>query len=320
MQSVSLIDMIIMIASFLAMSASVLGAKLYVVDNLNEQPSISPFYLVDTDAKTATKVSSKINGAHVEIAGAAVCNGVYYAVWTDVPDFGLMSVDLSSGATTYHDTDGLFHAIWCGAGDNSKGLLAIQSSPAPPFSVVTYDLTSNASTTIATFPQNDTSGGTDTVFSYNQGADEVWMVGVNEKQFGDHNQLAVVGVSTGKVTTFPFARIKLYSYGVFPEGAPAGDGVSFAGIMSKENSMSGELEFTKHTISKGVVQTSRGAKAPEYTGGSPYVKCGAFYWASPDGDKMLSSFDPKTQKEGPTMDLSTFQGAIPGGLACASSE
>ena len=84
------------------------------------------------------------------LSGAAVCDGRYYAVWTDIEwgNSGILSVDLATNETAFAECPGctertkkrgpgtLYHSLHCD--QPSGGLLAVRSDPGTP--VATFSL------------------------------------------------------------------------------------------------------------------------------------------------------------------------------------
>lgn len=154
--------------------------KLAFTNNPDTVPGIESVWIVDQNGNFTFVVGQQKD--QPSWSGAAVCDGIYYAVWGDpsTQGYGIASYDLTNKKVgTAWDTQSLFHQLICDP-KNSKALLGSASDFSnaevgdAPFHLKRFDTASQNETTIADFPSTFHWDGHDSIFSFSADGSELW--------------------------------------------------------------------------------------------------------------------------------------------------
>jgi len=155
--------------------------KTYTTYSPDKIPGYTDIYEIDTVDGSFKKIASD-KTSRTAVSSATMCGGVYYNIWTD---FGshtahILSVDIAGNATkTIQDfqTYSLFHALACDP-NSPKDLIGVASdagSSKPTFSLKRIQVSDSNESYVGTFPADELIwGGSDSIFSFNKDASEVW--------------------------------------------------------------------------------------------------------------------------------------------------
>jgi len=123
---------------------------------------------LDLATQKMTKVSTTMTSFMDYLSASVVCGGKYYAVATNAPiATGIVVVDMATGNATLHPTErSLMHALACGSAPGKVLVVESQFTTPPTFSLREYDVASESSTAIYTFPKSTLWGGWDSTFSF----------------------------------------------------------------------------------------------------------------------------------------------------------
>jgi hypothetical protein len=179
----------------LAFSALAVASSTKAVVTKTDQtvPGNVTVYAIDLEAGTSKAIASLAKDWTAS-SGAAVCGGVYYAVFTDFAAmaYGLVSVDLNRASPELKvlSTNSLFHKIACdpqmptsllAIGSDSAVLVdekkrTLQPGNGASFHLKRYKPFPIASETyVATFPAKDVQwAGQDGIFAFKADGSEVW--------------------------------------------------------------------------------------------------------------------------------------------------
>jgi len=161
--------------------------------------------LLEVDLANGT-VTPKVRGLLAiwdYVSASIVCDDMLYAVATNAPiAMGMLVVNLTSHIRSYPPTESkLTHAIQCGKQPGILNLVMSEFTTPPTFSLRSYNVTSQATTLIGTFPAV-AYGGWDSIFRFAD--DEVWAVFPKKPDiFGNiqTGELIVMGTETGELVT-----------------------------------------------------------------------------------------------------------------------
>jgi len=168
------------------------STKAVVTKTDQDVPGNVTVYAIDLAAGTSKAIASVVKD-WTAVSGAAVCGGVYYAVFTQFTSmsYGLLHVDLTSTSPEIGvlPTNSLFHKIICDP-QSPKSLLGIGSDSAlvadektrtlkpragASFHLKRYNVAAQNETLVATFPAKDMNwGGQDGIFSFKADGSEAW--------------------------------------------------------------------------------------------------------------------------------------------------
>lgn len=201
------------------------GANVIVTNSPVTSPGAFTFWSLDTETGTSKKIATKTGLEGTSASGAVVCNGHYYAVYTNYgsASFGLLSVDLTAKNSSVDTltTQSLFHVMACDP--RSHSLLAVASdsgSDGASFKLKRFDPSNSNETLIGEFPTGQVKwSGYDTIFAFKEDASEIWASWPEDTcpdcpnaHKGGH--LEIMDTSSGKIT-----KSLKYTDGLFKSSA-----------------------------------------------------------------------------------------------------
>jgi hypothetical protein len=136
-------------------------------------------------------------------SGAAVCNGIYYAVWGDptTAGVGIVAYDLvNKNMGTKWTTESLFHQLECDP-SNEKGVIGAASDFSQndaPFHLKRFDTVSGNETVIGAFPRDFHWDGLDSIFDFSADGKELWVSDTDGFEKGG-GKIYVMDTSTGEM-------------------------------------------------------------------------------------------------------------------------
>ena len=147
-------------------------ASLFFINNTHvvaKTGHLSELIKLDLATGKMTKITTTIPSLMDYVSASVVCGNTFYAVATSAPvAVGLAAIDLTTGNLTVHQTENiLMHALACGSAPGK--LLAVESvadGPPPTFTLREYDVATESSTVLYTFPKSTLWGGWDSTFSF----------------------------------------------------------------------------------------------------------------------------------------------------------
>jgi len=114
------------------------------------------------------KISTSLPATYDYISASVVCGSTYFAVATNAPVAeGLLVVDMQTGSATLQQTEGnLAHALACSP-TAGKLVMVVSAftTPRTTFSLREYDVASQTTRVLYTFPRTTLWGGWDSTFS-----------------------------------------------------------------------------------------------------------------------------------------------------------
>lgn len=186
--------------------ASKLSSVVFV--NNNEMSGKkSGVFQFELSSRRATKLPVSLTSDYDYVSGAAVCDGAYYAIYTEIETgaIGLARIaNFSSSATvSYLAVPSLLHGVWCDPRQPGK-LLVVRSDPGSTqaiFHIARYDPATQTSADIAQIPPSWTWAEDDAVFAFDADAYRVWATGpVTSGIFENSGAVYAVGECTGART------------------------------------------------------------------------------------------------------------------------
>ena len=178
---------------------------LFVNDSriVGDPTELSELVSIDLTTKAMRKISTSMPSEFDYVSGSVACGSKYYAVATMPPAaLGMVEVDMASGNTTLLATEGnLMHALACSP--TAGKLMAVVSAftqGGPTFSLREYDVATQTTRVIYTFPHSSKWGGWDSTFSLARKG-ELWAtfpLGRDIMKY-ERGELYIIDTATGAV-------------------------------------------------------------------------------------------------------------------------